>query len=112
MPGLSRKRALGTPSVTAEPKRKAKPKPKPAPIPVVVVVPVGRPRERRERRHVAKATSSADPGDEPPPPGDGARRLLRRLIQRGLSEDAWRAGAALVVALDEDATPDREAVAA
>jgi hypothetical protein len=77
----------------------------------------GRPRQRGAGRPRAQAArSSARSGDspdsdEPPPQGDGRRALLRRLIRRGLRADSIEEAALLIVALDEYAAADREAVA-
>jgi hypothetical protein len=48
--------------------------------------------QRAQRDRLASAKGA--------PAGDGARRLLRRLVQRGLSERALPVAAALVLALD------------
>jgi hypothetical protein len=73
-----------------------------------------RPRERRERRTTsASSTSSGGDGssDEPPPLSLAAERLLYDLVATGLDDTAFEAAAALVLALDEDARREREAMA-
>jgi hypothetical protein len=76
---------------------------------------VTRPRERRERRTKSSSTASGEDGLADPPPtrprGDGAARLLRRLSV-GLDPAATQAAARFVLALDEAAASEREAVAA
>jgi hypothetical protein len=54
----------------------------------------------RTRRHVTFASRGLGRGDRIPP---GPARLLRRLVKRGLAEDAIPHAAALVLLLDADA---------
>jgi hypothetical protein len=109
-PGWTGPKQMKPATLTVRPRwepSKAARRPAPVRAPRRVNRSSGRPRASASR----PGAQSGDSGpDEPSPPGDGARRLLRRLVRAGLNPPALPHAAALVIALDEAA--GREAVAA